>query len=107
MKGLDCRKSMLFKAVFGYLIICDDYKIAEGIIRDLFIVLLSEYANKFCNDALKNLRDLCETHELPIPYKKTGDAEEYIEESNDFFESEADSRDDDGDNSYKSTSTFR
>lgn len=64
LKNQDERKSLLFKSIFGCLILCDDYKIAGQIIQQLFMVIRSKYCSVDCLAALQQLRVLCETHTL-------------------------------------------
>lgn len=48
LKRLDLRARVLYKRVFGFLMRCENLRVIEKVIRDLFIVVRSKYATEIC-----------------------------------------------------------
>lgn len=115
LKKEDIRKNVLYKRIFGVLITCDDIHDAEGIIKNLFTILKTEYVTEACAKALDELKVRCESDETTLP-DDVDDVESPITTNS---ADEVDSLDQtqeneraslllyDKDSSYKGTSAYR
>lgn len=74
LKTEDKRKQKLFRRIFGFLMKNDDIKLANNIIRGIFILLFNKYENeKHVKDAKISLKNVADKHalvELEEPYNE-------------------------------------
>lgn len=59
LKQLDLRARVLYKRIFGFLIRCENLRVIEKVIRNLFIVVRSKYATDICMQSLEYLIEIC------------------------------------------------
>lgn len=58
LKQLDLRERVLYKRIFGFLMRCENLRVIEKVIRDLFLVVRSKYATDICMQSLEYLIEI-------------------------------------------------
>lgn len=93
IKYRDFRKQNLFRSIFGFLIQCNDFRIARKVIRDFFTVILNQKdgVDEFgvplpSEEARKRLFALCSTHNESEDYGNDSECpeDEEVEKNMDF-----------------------
>lgn len=93
----DTRRKVLFKRLFGFLITCENLDVIKKTIKNLFLVMKSEYATPACLEALDALKLFSAEDEATPSDDITIISEETLDST--FAHSD--------DDSYKGTSTYR